>query len=207
MKKNIKKIHFTGIKGVGMTPLAIIAKEAEFEVTGSDVSESFITDSLLKKAGISPFVGFSKNHVKDADLVIATGAHGGSQNEEVKEALENNISVLTQGDALGLFQKGEILEKNFIGISVAGSHGKTTTSAMIATVLKENNLDPSYAIGTGEIPSLGSSGHLGKGKYFIAEADEYVIDPESKKVPKFLFQNPNIIVFTNIDFVHTHVNR
>lgn len=201
----IKKIHFVGIKGVGMTPLAIIAKEAGFEVSGCDVSEVFITDKQLEKAGIKPLVGFSKTHVENVDLVIATGAHGGSENIEVKTAVEKGISILNQGDALGLFQDGEILGKKYFGISVAGSHGKTTTTAMVATILSENDLDPSFVIGTGEIPSLGSSGHFGRGKYFVAEADEYVADAVSNRVPKFLFQNPSIILITNIDFDHPDV--
>lgn len=204
-KKDIKRIHFVGIKGVGMSPLAIIAKEAGFEVTGSDVEEPFITDKQLKKAGITPFVGFSKDHIKGADLVIATGAHGGMDNVEVKEAVKNNISVLNHGEGLGIFQRGEIFGRNLIGISIAGSHGKTTTTAMVATILKENNMDPTYAIGTGEIPSLASSGHFGKGEYFVAEADEYMADVIYDKTPKFLFQNPTIILVTNIDFDHPDV--
>ena len=203
--KKIKKIHFVGIKGVGMAPLAIIAKEAGISITGSDVSESFITDAQLKKAGITPFVGFSKNHVLGADLVVATAAHNGLDNKEVKAAIKRNISVLTQAEALGKFQKGEILGKKYFGISIAGSHGKTTTSAILATILLENGMDPSYSIGTGNIPSLGLSGHFGKGKYFIAEADEYFTDVVHKKFPKFFYQNPKIIVVTNIDFDHPDV--
>lgn len=204
-KKSIKKIHFVGIKGVGMTPLAIIAKEAGFEITGSDVETKFITDKELENAGIKPIVGFSPKNIEEADLVIATGAHGGKDNPEVVSAIDKGISVLTQGDALGLFQTGEIFDRDFYGISVAGSHGKTTTTAIIATMLKANKLDPSFVIGTGEVPSLGSSGHFGKGKYFIAEADEYVADVVHDKTPKFLFQNPNMIVVTNIDYDHPDV--
>ncbi|MEK9176129.1 MAG: UDP-N-acetylmuramate--L-alanine ligase [Patescibacteria group bacterium] len=203
--KNIKKIHFVGIKGVGMTPLAIIAKEAGFIVTGSDVAEPFITDIELTKSGINPFIGFSKENVRDVDLVIATGAHGGTENIEVKEAVNSNISVLTQGDALGIFQDGEIFGKKYKGICIAGSHGKTTTTAIIATILKENNLNPSYAIGTGEIPSLGLSGHFGQGKYFVAEADEYFADVVNNKTPKFLFLNPFIVVITNVDYDHPDI--
>lgn len=202
---NIKKIHFTGIKGVGMAPLAIIAKEAGFEVSGSDVSDKFITDRELEKAGILITIGFDSKNIEGADLVIATGAHGGRDNLEVVAAVEKGIKVLTQGEALGLFQSGEIFGKKFIGISIAGSHGKTTTTAMIATLLNENNLNPSFVIGTGEIPSLGSSGRFGSGKYFIAEADEYVVDSEYDKTPKFLFQHPQFLVITNIDFDHPDV--
>jgi len=200
-----KKIHFVGIKGVGMTPLAIIAKEAGFEVTGSDVSEYFITDIELKKAGIDPIVGFDKQNVNDADLVIATGAHGGLENLEVITAKENKIPVLLQGEALGKFQDGEIFGKRFTGISIAGSHGKTTTTAIVSTILSENKLDPSYVIGSAEIPTLKSSGHFGKGNYFVTEADEYFADIKFDRIPKFLYQNPKIILITNIDFDHPDV--
>ncbi|MBI2420479.1 MAG: UDP-N-acetylmuramate--L-alanine ligase [Candidatus Levybacteria bacterium] len=203
MKK--KRIHFVGVKGVGMAPLAIIAKEAGFEVSGCDVEEKFITDVPLNKAGISPQVGFTPEHIESVDMVIATGAHGGFDNIEVKSAEEKNLKVLTHGEALGLFQSGDFFGKQFYGISVAGSHGKTTTSAIFATVLTANKMDPSFAIGTGNIPSLGSCGHFGKDKYFIAEADEYVNDSVYDKTPKFLFQNPKMIIVTNIDFDHPDV--
>ncbi len=194
-----------GIKGVGMTPLAIIAKEAKFEVTGSDVEEVFITDQELKKAGIVPYVGFDPQHIVGADLVIATSAHGGVENVEVKAATKSNIAVLNQGEALGVFQKGEIFGKKYLGICIGGSHGKTTTTAMIATILSENKLDPSFVIGTGNVPSLGSSGHFGKGKYFVAEADEYFADALSNKIPKFLYLSPEIVIVTNVDFDHPDI--
>jgi len=200
--KKIKYIHFVGIKGVGMAPLAIIAKEAGFKVTGSDIADEFITDISLKNAGIAPYVGFSKDHIENADLVITTGAHGGFENIEVKEAKAQNIKVVTQGEAVGEFMNGGILKKKFEGISVTGTHGKTTTTAMIATILKESGLDPSFIIGTGSVPSLGSSGHLGHGKYFIAEADEYATEPNFDKTPKLLWQHPRIAVLTNIELDH-----
>ena len=201
----IKKIHFTGIKGVGMTPLAIIAREAGMIVTGSDIDQSFITDEELKKAGIQTFVGFSQNHVKNIDLLIATGAHGGAQNVEVKAAEGRGIKVLNQGQALGMYQSGEFFNRNTFGVSVAGSHGKTTSTAIISTILSVNKLDPSYVIGTGRVPSLGLSGHYGRGSYFVTEADEYPADVEYDKKPKFLYQNPEIILITNIDFDHPDV--
>lgn len=200
-----KKIHFVGIKGVGVAPLAVIAKEAGIEVTGSDVSEHFITDSQLQKIGIEPIEGFDKSNVGDVDLVISTGAHGGMENPEVLAAKEKGIPVLLQGEALGKFQDGEIFDKKFTGVSVAGSHGKTTTTAIIATILSENNLDPSYVIGTGEIPTLKSSGHYGRGNFFVTEADEYFADIKYDRVPKFIYQNPKIILVTNIDFDHPDI--
>lgn len=201
----IKKIHFVGIKGVGQTALAIIAKEAGIKVTGSDIEEEFITSLPLKKAGIEIFSGFSEDHIKDQDLVITTGAHGGFDNIEVQTAKKRNIKVITKGEAVGLFMEGEILGKHFDGISIAGSHGKTTTTAITATVLKENSLDPSYVIGTSEVESLGLPGHFGRGKYFIAEADEYATEPKYDMTAQFLWQHPKITVFTNIDLDHPDI--
>lgn len=198
-------IHFVGIKGVGITPLAIMAKEAGFNVTGSDIADEFITDAALKKAGIKIFDGFSKEHVKNPDLVIITGAHGGFDNEEAKEASSKGIKVITQGEAVGLFMAGEIFGKKFVGISVSGTHGKTTTTAMLATILKENQLDPSYVIGTGDVVSIGAPGHFGGGRYFIAEADEYATEPTHNKKAKFLWQFPKIAILTNIEFDHPDI--
>ncbi|MEK7451070.1 MAG: UDP-N-acetylmuramate--L-alanine ligase, partial [Patescibacteria group bacterium] len=195
-----------GIKGVGMTPLAVIAKEAGMKVSGSDIGETFITDEILKKAKITPLVGFLPSHLTSGstniDLVITTGAHGGFANAEVIEAKKKGIKVITQGEAVGVFMNGEIFGREQIGISITGTHGKTTTTAMVAGILKGCNLDPSFLIGTGNVLSLGSSGHFGKGKYFIAEADEYMTEPVFDKTIKFLWQHPKIAIFTNIEFDH-----
>jgi UDP-N-acetylmuramate--alanine ligase len=198
----IKSIYLVGIKGVGMTPLAIIAKEAGITVSGSDIADEFITDIALKEAGIIPLIGFAEDNVKDVDLVITTGAHGGFNNIEVQEAKRKKIRVITQGEAVGVFMNGDIFDRKFTGISVTGTHGKTTTSAMIATLLKVNNFDPSYLIGTANALSLGAPGHYGKGEYFVAEADEYMTEPNFDKTIKHLWQHPKIAVITNIEFDH-----
>jgi UDP-N-acetylmuramate--alanine ligase len=200
--KEISKIHFVGIKGVGMTPLAIIAKEAGIEVTGSDIADEFITDPALKKAGIIPLVGFSRDNVGNVDLVITTGAHGGFKNIEVQEAKKRNIKFITQGEAVGVFMDGKIFGRKFTGISVTGTHGKTTTTAMIATLLKSAGKDPSFLIGTAGAASLGAPGHYGKGEYFVAEADEYMTEPNFNRTIKHMWQHPKIAVITNIEFDH-----
>lgn len=200
-----KRIHFVGIKGTNMTPLALIAKAAGYEVTGSDIDQEFITDAALRKAGIVAFKGFAAEHIEKADFVITTGAHGGYDNIEVKTAKLQKIPVMSAGEATGVFMKGEILDRSFVGISVAGTHGKTTTTAMIATVLNENSLDPSYIIGTGDIKSLGTPGHLGKGRYFVAEADEYATEPVHDKRARFLWQHPIFAVITNIEHDHPDI--
>ncbi|OGH42890.1 MAG: UDP-N-acetylmuramate--L-alanine ligase [Candidatus Levybacteria bacterium RIFCSPLOWO2_01_FULL_42_15] len=204
MKK--KHIHFVGIKGVGLAPLAIIAKEAGFIVSGCDVDEEFITDELLKLSRIQPIKGFSSSHLGNVDMVITTGAHGGFDNPEVQEAKKGGIKVLTHGEAVGMFMKGELFGRfDMTGISVVGSHGKTTTTALLATIFSQSGLDPSYTIGTSIIPSIGASGHYGNGKYFIAEADEYATEPAYNKTPKLLWQYPSIAVITNVDFDHPDV--
>jgi UDP-N-acetylmuramate--alanine ligase len=202
MMKKIMSIHFVGIKGVGMTPLAIIAKEAGLNVSGSDIADEFITDVILKKAKITPKIGFTKNNIGNVDLVITTGAHGGFNNVEVLEAKKKKIKVITQGEAVGVFMNGGIFGRKFIGISVTGTHGKTTTTAMIATILKSNGKDPSFLIGTADAQSLGAPGHFGKGEYFVAEADEYMTEPTYDKTIKHMWQHPKIAVITNIEFDH-----
>jgi len=201
--KKINRIHFTSIKGVGVTPLAVIAKEAGFEVSGSDISDTYITSEVLDKVGIKEIKWFAKKNVEGVDLVITSGANRGFDNPEVKEAKALGIPVMTQGEAVGYFMSGEIFDRKDIkGISVTGCHGKTTTTALIATILKHAKKDPSFVIGTGMIPFLGSSGHYGKGNYFIAEADEYATEPKYDKTPKFLWHHPKIAVITNIEYDH-----
>jgi UDP-N-acetylmuramate--alanine ligase len=158
----MKNIHFIGIKGVGMTPLAIIAKEAGFGVTGCDVAETFITDKALSESGITPEVGFDPAHLDNVDIVITTGAHGGYSNKEVLAAKEKGILTVTQGEAVGMFMEGKLFGRVQKGVSIAGCHGKTTTTAMVATMLQDAGKDPSYIIGTSEIPSLSSPGILVK---------------------------------------------
>lgn len=199
--KNIKKIHFTGIKGVGMTALALCAKDLGMEISGSDIKEYFVTDKTLKKAKISWKIGFSRNHIKDPDLVVFTAAHGGEENIEVLEAKKRKIPVLSHGRALGLFMKEKI------GISVCGVGGKTTTAAMIATVFHAVGLNPSFAVGAASIDPLGLPGRYNKtGRYFVAEADEYYASPQDL-TPRFLYQSPKVIVITNIEFDHPDVYK
>lgn len=197
----VKKIHFVGIKGIAMAALAVYCRQRGFVVGGTDTGEEFPSDEVLKKAGISPLVGFDAAHIAKGlpDLVIYTGAHNGRENTEVAEAIKKHIPVLPHGKALGVFMEGKRQ------ICVAGSHGKTTTSAMTATILSHAGFDPSYAIGCGEIAGLGLSGHYGKGDWFIAEADEYVTDPGHDTTPRFLWQNPEVLVVTNIDYDHPDV--
>lgn len=200
MKKNdlmaVRSIHFVGIKGIAMASLAVWAHEKGVKVTGSDVKEEFPSDPILKRIGVRVLLGFNLKHIENQDLIVYTGAHGGKDNIEVVEAIRKGIPVLPHGKALGMVMQGKRQ------LSVAGSHGKTTTSAMIATIMMRAGTDPSYAIGCGEIRGLGLPGHYGKGEYFIAEADEYITDPMHDTTPRFLWQRPDILVVTNIDYDH-----
>lgn len=195
------RIYFVGIKGVAMAALAMWAKDTGKIAAGSDVAEEFPTDEELKKAGIHIHEGFEEDHLVafGPDLVIYTGAHGGRDNRQVMAAMKRGIPVIPHGIALGLAMEGKKQ------ISVAGSHGKTTTAAMIATILVEAGMDPSYAIGCGSIRGLGPAGHAGKGDWFVAEADEYVTDPGHDATPRFMWQHPDILIVTNIDYDHPDV--
>jgi len=201
--KSLKSIYFIGIKGVAMTALAIVAKEMGIRVEGSDVEEKFVTDSVLKRNKIGWRIGFKKENIdslkKRLDLVVVTGAHGGMTNPEAVAAKKMGLNVAMHGKALGMFMK------DYQGISVAGCHGKTTTAAMTAAILSKNGFDPSFAVGCGDIPVLGNPGHAGKGKYFVAEADEYVTCPLTDKTLRFMWQKPKIAVFTNIEYDHPDV--
>lgn len=207
---NVKNIFFIGVKGVGTAPLTIIAKQGGFRVAGSDIAEEFITDEYLHREGIDIFEGFLVSDIKlffsDREkkecLVVTTGAHKGFLSPQALWAKENGITVLSQGQALGIFMDGGVFDRSFNGVSVAGSHGKTTITALLATTLSALGQDPSYTVGTGELFPLGSPGHLGKGEYFVAEADEYSSEPIYDKVPKFLYQSPKFAIFNNIDFDH-----
>lgn len=212
--KIIKKIFFVGIKGVGMMPLSIIAKEYGFEVAGSDLNEEFITDEVLIANKIKVFdfkieniEEFFKNDSSDSCLVITTGAHSGYDNPQVKWAKGKGIVVYNQGEALSIFMNGAPFGRELKGITVTGSHGKTTVSAMISSAFVSLGLDPSYAVGTSQISPIGYSGHYGIGEYFIAEGDEYVGEPVYDRTPKILYQKPNIVIINNIDFDHPDVYK
>lgn len=203
--------YFIGIKGVGMATLAVIACEAGIKVGGSDVEEEFITDSMLKKSGIKFDAGFSEESIKkflngankEKTLIIVTGAHGGLDNPQAVVARESGYKVVTHGQAVGLFMQGEALGKKDIqGVSVSGSHGKTTITAFLAAAATFSGLAPSYTAGTSEIFPIGFAGHFGKGNLFIAEADEYLAEPKYDRTAKFLYQKPKVLIINNVDFDH-----
>jgi UDP-N-acetylmuramate--alanine ligase len=179
-------IHFVGIKGTGMSALAQISAQIEGStISGSDVEESFFTDSVLKRAQI-PVLTFSPSNVDKADLVVASAAYT-NQHPEIARALELNIPVLTYPQYLG-----RLLSKKR-GISVAGTHGKTTTTAMMGLVMLHAGFDPTIVVGS-DVPSIGGNAHSGTGEFFVAESCEYR--------RHFLNYSPEHLVITNIEFDH-----
>lgn len=193
-------IYLVGIKGVGMCSLAVYLKQRGKHVSGSDVEEEFPTDKVLNDQDITVTTGFNAENIPaDTDLVITTGAHGGLQNPEVVAAKASGIPVMTQAEEVG-----HIMQAYETGISVCGAHGKTTTSSMIAHVLRQEGLASSHLIGTPRIGDMYGGEYRGT-DYFVAEADEYVNSPGVDETPRFMFQYPKFIICTNIDFDHPDV--
>ncbi len=201
-------IHFTGIKGVGMTALSLCAQDLRIKVSGSDLDEPFVTDEILKKRRIRWQPGFSTRHVpvypersrRANSLLVYTAAHQGSHNPQVLFAQRQGIPTLSHAQALAQAMSGKI------GLAVCGVGGKTTTSAMLATILDQAQLHPSFAIGVGNIPSLHTPGRYDRqGKHFVVEADEYATDPPHDLTPRFLYLHPHLIIATNIEFDHPDI--
>ena len=182
----IKKAHFTGIGGVGVSAIARMMLAEGKIVSGSDVSDSAIIDEL-RKLGAKIFIGHSADNVaNDVDLLVYTPAVT-ADNLELKKAAKLDIPTLSYPEMLGLISKDKYT------IAVSGAHGKTTTTAMIAKILIDAGLDPTVIVGS-LLKDQGSNFVAGKSEYFVVEACEY------KK--SFLNLNPKIIVITNIDNDH-----
>lgn len=199
MAEKAKFAYLIGIKGVGMTALAVYLKQAGFEVEGSDSQNIYMTDEVLKKAQIKVYEGFAKENLqnKSPDLCIISAAYG-FDNPEAKEVRHRKIKTMYYSEALGSISAEKKL------IAVAGIHGKTTTTALVASMLKAANLDPSFIIGAAAVPILGTCAQYGTGEYFVLEADEYRQSP-SNNSSKFLDLNPEIAVITSIEFDHPDI--
>jgi UDP-N-acetylmuramate--alanine ligase len=179
------RIHLIGIGGSGLSAIARVLLEMGHTVSGSDRAESAYTRDL-QAAGASIFIGHSPQNVVGADLVVRSSAIP-DKNPEVVAARAGRIPVLKRADFLGTLMDGKT------GIAIAGAHGKTTTSAMIAWILSELHQDPSFIIG-GVLANLSTNAHYGKGNTFVIEADEYD--------RMFLGLQPAIEVVTNIEHDH-----
>ena len=185
MYPTLKEIHFVGIGGIGMSGLAEILLTMGCRVTGSDLKRSAITDRL-KRRGAKISLGHRSENLGKAQVVVMSSAVSKS-NPEVALAVEKGIPVIPRGQMLA-----ELMRLKY-GIAVAGSHGKTTTTSMVASVLAAGGLDPTIVIG-GRVKSLRTNAKLGTGDFLVAEADE--------SDGSFLHLNPAIAVVTNIDREH-----
>ena len=161
----IKKIHFIGIGGIGMSGIAEILLNQGFEISGSDLSTTDITERL-KSLGIKVFEGHSRKNLEDVDCVVYSSAVN-AENPEVKEAIERKIPVIKRAEMLA-----ETMRLKY-GIGIAGTHGKTTTTSMVGLLLTEGGIDPTIIVG-GKLSGLGgTNARLGKSDYIVVEADEF----------------------------------
>ncbi|MBI5152982.1 MAG: UDP-N-acetylmuramate--L-alanine ligase [Parcubacteria group bacterium] len=188
MKK--QKAYFTGIKGVGMTALAQILKSNHYDVVGSDVAEKFFTDEVLKRLKIKVFEGFDENNIIKnlSDIYIASSAYNEKNNPEIAYLKRNNIKILSYAEMLG-----RVFNENHYGVVITGTHGKTTTTALIGSVLREAKLDPTVVVGS-RVRAWGTNAISGKSKYWVIEGDEYQ--------NKLSYFNPKIVVLTHLEYDH-----
>jgi UDP-N-acetylmuramate--alanine ligase len=181
-----RRIHFVGIGGIGMSGIAELLANLGYVVSGSDARRSDVTARLATTFGITVFQGHAAENVGAADVVVFSSAVKPA-NPEIVEARARGIPVIARAEMLA-----ELMRLKF-AITVAGSHGKTTTTSMIALVLEQAGLDPTAVIG-GRLRAFGSNARLGGGDYMVAEADE--------SDRSFLMLWPSIAVMTNIDHEH-----
>jgi UDP-N-acetylmuramate--alanine ligase len=181
-----RRIHFVGIGGIGMSGIAELLANLGFEVSGSDVQRSSVATRLEQKFGIKVHEGHRADNIGDAQVVVFSSAVKAA-NPEIAEARRRGIPVIPRAEMLA-----ELMRLRF-SIAVAGSHGKTTTTSMIAVVLERAGVDPTAVIG-GRLSAFGSNARLGRGEYLVAEADE--------SDRSFLVLYPTIAVMTNIDHEH-----
>ena len=178
-------IHMVGIGGAGMSGIAEVLLNLGYQVQGSDLISNAVTERLESLGG-RVFQGHDADYLRDADVVVVSSAIPAT-NPEVTEAQRRRIPVVQRAEMLA-----ELMRFHY-GIAVAGTHGKTTTTSLVASVLAEGGLDPTFVIG-GQLNSAGSNARLGKGEYLVAEADE--------SDASFLHLQPFVAVVTNIDSDH-----
>jgi UDP-N-acetylmuramate--alanine ligase len=185
MYGNIEKIHFVGIGGIGMSGIAEVLLNLGYKVSGSDLRESDTTERLRSLGG-EIFIGHDAANLTNVDVVVTSTAVQ-TDNPEVIEARRRMVPVIPRAEMLA-----ELMRMKY-GIAIAGTHGKTTTTSMVATVLTHAGIDPTIVIG-GKLNTLGSNAKLGQGQFLVAEADE--------SDGSFLTLSPTIAVVTNIDADH-----
>jgi UDP-N-acetylmuramate--alanine ligase len=181
----VRHVHFIGIGGIGMSGLAEILRTLDFDVSGSDLKPNENT-RRLGGLGVRVFIGHAAENVAGADVVVYSSAIP-TQNPEIGRARELEIPIIPRAEMLA-----ELMRVRY-AVTIAGSHGKTTTTSLVATVLRAAGLDPTVVVG-GKVNALGSNARLGEGDLFVAEADE--------SDGSFLKLTPTIAVVTNIDEEH-----
>jgi UDP-N-acetylmuramate--alanine ligase len=181
----VNHIHFVGIGGSGMNGIAQVLLNLGFTVSGSDIKESSSVLNL-KNMGAKIYIGHSEENIKGADVVVYSSAVN-EENPEVKKAKEIGIPVIPRGEMLA-----ELMRFKY-GIAISGSHGKTTTTSMVGSILGKTGYDPTVVIG-GKLEAYGSNAKLGRGEFLVAEADE--------SDGSFLRLSPTIISINNIDLEH-----
>jgi UDP-N-acetylmuramate--alanine ligase len=183
--RRIRRIHFIGIGGAGMSGIAEVLLNQAYDISGSDLRESAVTDRL-KKMGADIFIGHKAENIIGADVIVNSTAVDES-NPEMVNARENRIPIVRRAEMLA-----ELMRYRH-GIAVAGTHGKTTTTSLLTSILAAADLDPTFVIG-GLVHSTGSHAKLGTSQYLVAEADE--------SDASFLHLQPMVSVITNIDMDH-----
>src|SRR6478672_3945816 len=183
---HVKNVHFVGIGGIGMSGIAEVLCDLGFSVSGSDIKKSNNTDRL-EKMGARVFEGHEESNVGNAQVVVYSSAVK-DDNPEVIKAKMNGVPVIPRAEMLA-----ELMTLKPYAVAVAGTHGKTSTTSMIATVLGHAGVDPTTVVG-GIVDTLGSNARLGSSEWFVTEADE--------SDRSFLMLYPTIAVVTNIDKEH-----
>jgi UDP-N-acetylmuramate--alanine ligase len=183
--ESIRHVHFVGIGGSGMSGIAEVLANQGYQVSGSDLVENVVTQHL-RSLGVQINIGHNETNIIGADIIVVSTAVPG-HNSEVAAAQQAAIPVIQRAKMLSA------LMQTRYGIAISGTHGKTTTTSLIASVLAEGELDPTFVIG-GLLKSVGANAQLGTGLYFVAEADE--------SDASFLYLRPKIAVVTNIDADH-----
>lgn len=182
---HIKHVHFVGIGGVGMAGIAEVLLRQGYTVSGSDLAENALTQ-WLRVMGAIIYRGHAADNIKNADVLVRSSAVDWT-NPEFEAARKARIPIVPRAEMLG-----ELMRFRY-GIAVAGTHGKTTTTSLVTSILAEAGLDPTFVIG-GRLNSVGSNARLGRGHYLVAEADE--------SDASFLYLKPMISIVTNIDQDH-----
>ena len=183
--RRIKRIHFIGIGGAGMCGIAEVLHNQSYQITGSDLLQS-VTTQRLQRQGIKVYEGHTEAQVEDADVVVVSSAVN-TENPEFKRAQELRIPIVPRAEMLA-----EIMRYRH-GIAIAGTHGKTTTTSLIASILGVAGMDPTFVVG-GLVKGADTNAQLGKSRYLVAEADE--------SDASFLHLQPMVAVVTNIDADH-----